>query len=109
MLKIPFARYRPGILAGDVFCHESFRFEREGRMRVNREKPLLPSLTDESYFPFRRDLSEVGKSAIERCQDIERVFVEFYGSLTKESITVQEIIDVSPEVKEEFFFDWSMM
>ena len=109
LLKLPFAWYRPGILAGDVFCHEIFRFEREGRMRTNREKPLLPSLTDESYFPFRRDLSEVGKIAIERCQDIERVFVEFYGSLTRESITVQDIVDAEPEVKEEFFFDWSMM
>lgn len=109
LLKLPFAWYRPGILAGDVFCHEFFRFEREGRIRPNREKPLLPSLTDENYFPFRQDLSEVGKNAIERCQDIERVFVEFYGSLTRESITVQDIIDAAPEVKEDFFFDWSMM
>lgn len=109
LLKLPFAWYRPGILAGDVICHEVFRFERNGRLYVNREKPLLPSLANEYYLSFRRDLSEVGKSAIERCQDIERVFVEFYGPLTRESITVQDVINAAPEVQESFFLDWSMM
>ena len=104
LLQVPLAWFRPDILAGDVFCHEIFRFS-ERRHRKSR-KGILPSLSDEIYIPFRKELIALGGSTFERCQDIERVFVEFYGSPSRESITVSEILNAAPEIKKDYLMDF---
>ena len=98
LLQVPLAWFRPYI-QGDVFCHERLRFP--GLRRHKDTKPHLPSLSNEVYMPFRKNLINMGKNIFEHCQDIERVFVEFYGTLSRDSITVEDILKVAPEIEKD--------
>lgn len=101
LLQIPMSWYRPKIMAGDVFCDSIFRRSEQGR-----GVPLLPSFADEAYVPFRETLVDIGARAIPCTQDIERVFVEFYGFPCVSVITVQDIIKNKPEIRNDYLMSW---
>ena len=64
-------------------------------------KPILPSLADESYKHLRKGCRH-WKGCHRSLPRYRWVLVEFYV-FSKEIITVQDIIDVTPEVKEAYF------
>ena len=102
LIRIPLSWFRP-FIGGDVFCNRLLRYPFIGKKRSN--VALLPSLEEKPYQKLRVDMAQIGRDAIERCQDIERSFVEFYGSVKREIITVQDILDFAPEVQEFYFLD----